>query len=97
MPKFKLYRPKPGATREERDAFVTNMYALRAAFTEKKVDRALVRLTRERWYHCDNVRPVGVWTADNLDRAFIGFSPHDTSGELRDPTEDLIYVEFSLK
>jgi len=95
MPRFKIYFPK-NANWQERDAFVANMYALQAAFIDGKVERALVRLSGERHIHCDHVRPVGVWKANNLHRAAIGYSPVGTSGELREDATELRYVEFRL-
>jgi len=96
MTKFKLYFPKDGNW-EEREAFVANMYALQEAFIEGKVERAIVRLTGEQHIHCDHVRPVGVWKANNLFRAAIGYSPVGALGEQREDATELRYIEFWLR
>lgn len=97
--KFHIHLPKPNGDFEERAALVSNVYALEEAFRKGRIKSALVRIKGEkqdRYVHCDNVRPVGVWTPNNLCSAMLGFSPDTTLGEDRIEYEKIISLTFRL-
>jgi len=97
--KFHLHLPRPNGDWKERSALVTNIYAIEEAFRKGRIKSALVQIKgkkKDRYVYCDNVRPVGVWTPNNLCSSFLGFSLDTKLGEERVEYENVVRLTFHL-